>query len=416
MNALSPTDFVIAERTPGGMGLITLNRPQALNALSLDMIRALTAELRGWQHDAAVKAVAIRGMGKSGEGFAPFGAFCAGGDIRFFHQAALAGDAALAEFFTAEYALNHLIHTYGKPYIAFMDGIVMGGGMGLCQGPSALAAPSGDLTSASGKPPARQGPSALAASSGELTSASGKPLARPGAALRVVTERTKMAMPETRIGLFPDVGGGYFLSRTPGHLGEYLALTGHVLKGDEAVAATLADGCVPAAQLPAIWQHLADTAWPSGIAAQHWVASQFIAASARQISARGQIDHYFGLRTVQAIVTALEAAGSDWAQHTAQELRTRSPLMLHVTLEQVRRARHMDLADELRMERDLVHHCFHLREPGASETVEGIRALAVDKDHAPRWHPARIEDITPDMVAPFFVSPWAPQAHPLAAL
>ena len=195
MNDSTP-DHVIAERTPGGMGLITLNRPQVLNALSLAMIRALTTTLRTWQHDAGVKAVAIRGMGKSGEGFAPFGAFCAGGDIRFFHQAALVGDAALAEFFTAEYALNHLIHTYGKPYIAFMDGIVMGGGMGLSQ----------------------------------------------GAALRVVTERTKMAMPETRIGLFPDVGGGYFLSRLPGHLGEYLALTGHVLKGGEAVAARLADG------------------------------------------------------------------------------------------------------------------------------------------------------------------------------
>ena len=183
-------------------------------------------------------------MGKSGEGFAPFGGFCAGGDIRFFHQAALVGDAALGEFFSAEYALNHLIHTYGKPYIAFMDGIVMGGGMGLSQ----------------------------------------------GAALRVVTERTKMAMPETRIGLFPDVGGGYFLSRLPGHLGEYLALTGHVLKGGEAVAARLADGSVPASQLPAIWQHLADTAWPSGIAAQHWAASQFIAGGADQTSARGPID------------------------------------------------------------------------------------------------------------------------------
>ncbi|QTD43679.1 enoyl-CoA hydratase/isomerase family protein [Ottowia testudinis] len=393
MNAATPTDFVIAERTPGGLGLITLNRPQALNALSLEMIQALTASLRDWQHDAAIKAVAIRGMGKSGDGFAPFGAFCAGGDIRFFHEAALAGDAALGDFFTAEYTLNHLIHTYGKPYIAFMDGIVMGGGMGLCQGPSALAAPLGELTSASGKPPARQ-----------------------GAALRVVTERSKMAMPETRIGLFPDVGGGYFLSRLPGHLGEYLALTGHVLKGDEAVAAKLADGCVPSGQLEGIWQYLAGTAWSSGIAAQHWVASQFIAGSEDQISARGHIDHYFGLPAVRGIVTALEAADSDWARHTAAELRTRSPLMLHVTLEQVRRARHMDLADELRMERDLVHHCFHLREGAASETVEGIRALAVDKDHAPRWHPARIEDITPGMVAPFFVSPWAPPDHPLADL
>ena len=119
---------------------------------------------------------------------------------------------------------------------------------------------------------------------------------------------------------------------------------------------------------------------------------------------------------MRGIVTALEAVDSDWARHTAAELRTRSPLMLHVTLEQVRRARHMNLADELRMERDLVHHCFHLREGADSETVEGIRALAVDKDHTPRWNPARIEDIAPDMVAQFFASPWAVRDHPLAGL
>lgn len=290
------------------------------------MIRLLTDALRGWQHDAGIHAVAIRGMGKAGEGFAPFGAFCAGGDIRFFHQAALAGDEALGDFFTEEYALNHLIHTYGKPYIAFMDGIVMGGGMGLSQ----------------------------------------------GASLRVVTERTKMAMPETRIGLFPDVGGGWFLSRTPGHVGEWLALTGHVLKGDEAVPARLADGCVASAELPALWQHLADTAWDSGAAVQRWVAAHFAAGGADQIGDRAHIDHYFSLPSMAAIIAALEAASAEWARQKAEELRTRSPLMLHVTLEQIRRARHMALADELRMERDLVYHCFHQRAGADSETVEGI--------------------------------------------
>ena len=364
------TDHVLAERTAHGIGLITLNRPQALNALSLSMIRALTATLRAWQHDATLKAVAIRGMGKSADGPQPFGAFCAGGDIRFFHQAALAGDAALGDFFTEEYALNHLIFHYGKPYVAFMDGIVMGGGMGLSQ----------------------------------------------GASLRVVTERSKMAMPETRIGLFPDVGGGHFLGRTPGHLGEYLALTGHVLKGDEAVAATLADGCVASSELPAIWRHLADTDWADGGAAQRWVASRLAPPAADRLPHQGEIDHFFGQPSVAAMVSALEASESAWARAAAAELRTRSPLMLHVTLEQIRRARGMTLADELRMERDLVHHCFHLREAGASETVEGIRALAVDKDHAPRWQPERIEDIRADMVAPFFVSPWAPAQHPLAGL
>ena len=134
----------------------------------------------------------------------------------------------------------------------------------------------------------------------------------------------------------------------------------------------------------------------------------------------GQIDHYFGLETVAAIVQALEADGSDWARQTAATLRKRSPLMLHVVLEQVRRARGMTLADDLRMERDLVRHCFYTQHLGrsgaASETVEGIRALAVDKDHAPRWNPACIEEVTTDMVAPFFASPWPTQAHPLRGL
>ena len=206
----------------GGIGLITLNRPKALNALSLPMVQALLVTLHAWRDDSAVFAVAIRGSNKIGRPGSPealFGGFCAGGDIRFFHQAALAGDPALDDFFTQEYTLNHLIHNYPKPYIAFMDGIVMGGGMGLCQGP-ALAAPAGSIGSALGKPSARH-----------------------GGVVRIVTERTKMAMPETGIGLFPDVGGGYFLSRCPGHVGEYLALTGDTIGGDQAVAWGLADVC-----------------------------------------------------------------------------------------------------------------------------------------------------------------------------
>ena len=361
--------LVITQRTPGGLGLITLNRPKALNALSLQMIRLLTDALRGWQHDAGIHAVAIRGMGKAGEGFAPFGAFCAGGDIRFFHQAALAGDEALGDFFTEEYALNHLIHTYGKPYIAFMYGIVMGGGMGLSQ----------------------------------------------GASLRVVTERTKMAMPETAIGLFPDVGGGYFLSRCPGRVGEWLALTGDTIGAGDAVAFGLADGCLPVEQQAMVWENLGSGHFADGAAVKDYVASKLIAVSASASSARGTIDQYFSLTSVREIVGQLEAADTDWARATAATLRKRSPLMLHVVLEQVRRARSMGLADDLRMERDMVRHCFFLR-AGQSETVEGIRALAVDKDHAPKWNPARIEDVTPEMVAPFFVSPWPAHAHPLAHL
>ena len=370
----------------GCAGLITLNRPQALNALSLQMVRDITAALLSWRDDAAIQLVAIRGMGKnpahakdpSQPAFAPFGSFCAGGDIRYFHQAALAGDPSLEDFFTEEYALNHLIHTYPKPYVAFMDGIVMGGGMGIAQ----------------------------------------------GASHRIATERTKMAMPETGIGLFPDVGGGYFLSRCAGSLGEYLGLTGLLISGADAVHAGLADAVSPPAGLAAAWEALAQLGAVDTTALNHAITQLFIANNDGMMATlainSSKIDTIFSLNTVEAMLAALDADASEWAKETAATLRKRSPLMLCVVLEQIRRTRGMGLADDLRMERSMVRHCFHtahLKRSGiASETVEGIRALAVDKDHAPAWNPAHLADVTPDMVQPFFVSPWPVAAHPLRAL
>ena len=368
--SITSGDVVFEKR--GNAGLITLSRPKALNALSLAMVRDLTTALLDWQDDASVTVVAIRGsnkVGKPGTHDALFGGFCAGGDIRFFHTAALAGDTALDEFFTEEYTLNHLIHNYPKPYIAFMDGVVMGGGMGLSQ----------------------------------------------GAKLRIVTQHTKMAMPETNIGLFPDVGGGYFLSRCPGHVGEYLALTGEVIGADEAIEYGLADVKVNAASLPELWDAL------GAVSFDEWSATKLAAARAIKKGDTAlkhpQINTHFGLLRVKHIIDSLEKNKDDiWAKKTAAVLRKRSPLMLHVTLEQIRKARSMTLADDLRMERDMVHHCFYLRPGVASETVEGIRALAVDKDYIPKWNPARIEDVKPGMADAFFVSPWAAGAHPLHML
>ena len=381
-------DFSVPEvitEVRGQVGFITLNRPKALNALSLPMIRALSACLLKWRTDDTVQAVALRGVSKdpaSLSGFTPFGAFCAGGDIRFFHQAALAGDSALEDFFTEEYRLNHLIHSYPKPTIVFMDGIVMGGGMGLC--------------------------------------GHGRPTSGPGATLRLVTERTKMAMPETAIGLFPDVGGGYFLSRCPGHTGEWLALTGDSIGAGDAVALGLADAHVESSTMPLIWDALGSNSMETPDSIQTHIAPYLIANSTYSTRTTGQIDHFFSLNSVPDIVQALELSDDAWARQTAATLRQRSPLMLHVALEQIRRARHVNLADELRMERDMVHHCFnptHLaRSAAASETAEGIRALAIDKDHQPKWNPARIEDVTAAMVMPFFASPWAASVHPLAGL
>ena len=401
---MSEENFVIIEER-GNAGLITLNRPKALNALSLGMVRQITAALLKWRDQANIQLVAIRGMGKASDGsttagvspsFQPFGSFCAGGDIRFFHQAALAGDPALEDFFTEEYSLNHLIHTYPKAYVSFLDEIVMGGGMGI-------------------------------AGHGGANS------------VRIVTERTKMAMPETGIGLFPDVGGGYFLSRCPDSVGEYIALTGEILSGTQAVVFGLAGHELDTSSLPDLWESLGHQVFRSPTEVHHYLREDFIhrmkfgsehdepgfmsrlsAFKAADGEMRLRINAHFSKESALSITQSLEADSSEWAQKTAEKLRQRSPLMLEVTLQLIRRARTMSLADDLGLERDLVRHCFHtkhLQRSGASsETVEGIRALAVDKDHAPKWNPARLEDVTPEMIAPFFVRPWPAQAHPLRHL
>lgn len=359
----------------GGLACITLNRPRALNALSLPMVRALAQALRVWREDPAIQAVAIRGQGKEG----PFGAFCAGGDIRFFHEAVLRGDTEVEDFFTEEYALNHLIHHYPKPYIAFMDGVVMGGGMGIAQ----------------------------------------------GASLRLVTERTKMAMPETNIGLFPDVGGGWFLARCPQRGGEWLALTSEVIGPGDALALRLTDTCFDSARLHQAWETLAGLPSFDDVTLQAWRTEHEITPPAATLPLEA-IARCFNQATVLAIVRALEddiargAHHASWAEATRQALRTHSPLMLEVSLQLIRRGASLHLADELRLERDLVRHCFntrHLnRHTTQTETMEGIRALVIDKDREPKWNPARLEDVSPEMVAGFFVSPWPGHAHPLRDL
>ncbi len=352
----------------GCLGVITLNRAQARNALSLAMIRDITRLLHHWTRTPQVQAVLIMGAGR--EGKAP--AFCAGGDIRFFHQAALSGDPTLDDFFTEEYELNHLIHSYTKPYIALMDGVVMGGGMGISK----------------------------------------------GAKLRVLSERSRLAMPETQIGLFPDVGGGWFLSQCPGRVGEWLALTGASIGAGDAIAFDLGDVFVPSCAWPDMLQALLHDPQTSAerVVATVMSHADLAPAADHSLALRASIDQHFAGATLGDICASLAAAPDDWSASTLATLRKHSPLMLAVTLEQVRRARGMNLAEDLRMERDLVHHCFHLRTGAASETVEGIRALVIDKDRQPRWNPPRIEDVSPAMVAAFFESPWTPQNHPLRDL
>jgi len=352
----------------GCLGLITLNRPEAMNALTLPMIRDLTRLLQHWHVHPAIQAVVL--AGRMREGKAP--AFCAGGDIRFFHRAALAGDPALGDFFTEEYALNHLIHHYAKPYIALMDGIVMGGGMGISQ----------------------------------------------GAKLRVLNERSRLGMPEAHIGLFPDVGGGYFLGQCPGATGEWLALTGQSLGAGDAIHLGLGDVFVPEAS----WNGLLDVFWREAQhSAEHVIATVMeraeLAPDPLWLERRAAIDDCFGASDLMAIVAALQTRGDPWSAKALQQMQANSPLAMAISLELVRRGRHLSLADDLRLERSLVHWCFEPASRGAHcETLEGIRALAIDKDHAPHWQPATPLDLSQVEVLRHFSDPWPVGLHPLAGL
>jgi enoyl-CoA hydratase/carnithine racemase len=359
------TDFVktsIANRT----GIITLDRPRTLNSLSLEMIRALTDVLLAWRDDAAIDAVVLRSSTDK--------ALCAGGDIRYFYDVGTlpttGGSASLEDFFTEEYRLNHLIHFYPKLYVALMDGVVMGGGLGISE-------------------------------------------AGPDTGLRVVTDGTKMAMPEVNIGLFPDVGGSYFLARTPGRLGRYLGLTGLNIRAPDALYAGLADTFVPKAQLAALMALIETTPGAQLRAAITRFAAPFAgdAGAAVLESQRELIDRCFGAPTVEAIMEALALEEDEFAQKALEAMKKRSPLLLRVTFELLERGATMDLADCLRLERILVRRNFE-----HGEVLEGIRALVIDKDNTPNWSPPTLAEVTDEMVARFFDSPWPDRAHPLRDL
>ncbi|GAB3434473.1 enoyl-CoA hydratase/isomerase family protein [Massilia solisilvae] len=352
----------VANRT----GIITLDRPKALNSLSLDMVRALTQALLAWRTDANVDAVVIKSTSEK--------ALCAGGDIRFFYDVGRAtpmgGSALLEDFFTEEYALNHLIHFYPKPYIALMDGVVMGGGMGIAQG-------------------------------------------GPDCGLRVVTERTRMAMPEVNIGLFPDVGGSYFLSHAPGRLGRYLGLTGLTIGAADALYVGLADVFVPSARLGELAQMIESVPGAELPAAIRRFAEPFASeAGASELAAeRSNIDWHFGPSSVAATMQSLAGAKGAFCEKALAAMRQRSPLMMCVTNELLERGAQMGVADCLRMERSVVRRNFE-----NGEVIEGVRALVIDKDNQPKWNPATLSEVTEAMVAKFFEPVWPDYAHPLRHL
>ena len=323
----------VLTRVESGVGRITLNRPKALHALNRAMCEAMTEALRVWRDDPAVKSVLVDHAGERG--------FCAGGDIRMIAESG-AGDASEAKaFFKVEYRLNHLMFDYPKPITAIVDGIVMGGGVGISE----------------------------------------------PADVRIATERTTYAMPETGIGLFPDVGGGWFLPRLPGQTGVWLALTGARLKAADTVALGIHTHFVPAERVEALKAAL--TAHPDN---PHAVAASFAAdpGAAPSAAHREAIDRLFASDTVEAIFAALEADGSDWALSQLATLKTKSPQSLKVTLRQLRLGAAMpSFADNMTMEDRLGGRVVRTH-----DFQEGVRAVVVDKDNAPNWSPADLSGVS----------------------
>ncbi|MFL6689059.1 MAG: enoyl-CoA hydratase/isomerase family protein [Alphaproteobacteria bacterium] len=332
------TNDVLFERR-GALGLITLNRPKALNALTRDMCVAMKVQLDEWAVDEAVKTVVIRGTGER--------AFCAGGDIRALYDAGSSDVEKAIAFYRDEYRLNATIKHYPKPYVALLHGVVMGGGVGVSVHGSH----------------------------------------------RIADETVVFAMPETAIGLFPDVGGSYFLPRLPGEIGMYLALTGERLKTADAVYAGIATQFVPGKEREALLAALESGTSPD------LVLQSFQDSPGEPLlaSVREDVDRTFSQDSVEGILAALDSEGSEWATRVVAGLRKKSPTSLRVTFRQLREGRYLGFDDCMRMEFRMVD-----RMTGGHDFREGVRALLIDKDNAPRWQPQDLSAVSDAAVAEYF--------------
>jgi len=346
MNDAAAAEGDLIVRREGAVGVVRLNRPKTINALSLEMSEGVDAALDRFESDPAVAVVLLEGAGERG--------LCAGGDIRGLYESSVAKGDLGKVFWRQEYVMNARIAKYPKPYVAFMDGLVMGGGVGL--------------------------------------SAHSRH--------RVVTERTKLAMPEVGLGFFPDVGGTYLLSRTPGELGTYFGLTGITMNGPDAIYAKFADAVVPSAKLAALREALTKVRPGTSSAEIDKLIGGFASGEKAGPVAAQQtaIDSWFAHDRMQDIIAALRADGSELAQATLKTLGEKSPRGMVVTLKLLRLGRTTATLEEC-----LVREYRAALEVFASDDFrEGVRAAVIDKDRNPKWSPARIEDVTPEMLAPYF--------------
>jgi enoyl-CoA hydratase len=346
MTAVVAEEGDLIVRREGGAGVIRLNRPKAINAMTLEMSLGIDAALDRFETDPEVGVIVLEGAGERG--------LCAGGDIRGLYESSRVGGDLGKVFWRQEYIMNARIAKYPKPYVAFMDGLVMGGGVGLSA----------------------------------------------HASHRIVTDRTKLAMPEVGLGFFPDVGGTWLLSHAPGEIGTYFALTGQTMNGPDAIHARFADAVVPAAKWPDLREAL--TMLRAGATAAD--VSKIIngcgtGETAGPVAAmQAKIDALFAFDRMEDIVAALEHDGSEFAQATLKTLGEKSPRGMVVTLKLLRLAREArSLEDCLVREYRAALEVFR-----SDDFREGVRAAVIDKDRNPKWSPPRIEDVTPGMVAPYF--------------
>ncbi len=322
-----------------GIAVVTLNRPKAMNALTVDMALLLHAWLVAWADDGAVKAVIIRGAGER--------AFCAGGDIRALYDAHRSGSALTTEFFQAEYRLNRLIFHYPKPYIALIDGVAMGGGVGLSV----------------------------------------------HAGTRIASERTVFAMPETGIGLFPDVGGSYFLPRCPGSVGMYMALTGARLRAADCLYAGIVDLYIASDRHDALVAEIRGGAMIGNALAR----CAELPSMANLAGNRAAIDRCFSRDSVEAIEIALRQEASEWAEKTLAAMAGKSPTSQKIAHRQLRAGAALDFDACMVMEYRLSQHIM-----AAHDFFEGVRALIIDKDNTPRWRPDTLAAVDETMVNSYF--------------
>ncbi len=329
----------------GSLGIITLNRPRALNSLSTGMCALMDAELIKWAADDAVRAVIIRGAGDK--------AFCAGGDVKTLAENSPEDHHLATEFFATEYVMNSRIYHFPKPYIALLDGITMGGGVGVSVHGSH----------------------------------------------RIITERTLFAMPESAIGLIPDVGGSYFMPRLPGRLGMYLGLTGARLKGADILYAGIGTSYMTSEKIEDFISALARTEINDATDVDRVIAGFAEDPGMAPLDEfRDLIDAAFGEETIENIMDHLDAIDHEWAGKTLSKLKKMSPVSMKVIIEQILRGADLEFNDAMRMEYRIVSHIVSYQ----SDFYEGVRAVLIDRDQNPVWNPASIKDVSDDMVAAHF--------------